>query len=185
MAIVVNTDAYVSVADADTYMSNNYVSTSTEYTTWDALTDGNKEIYLKKATKRIDRQMLRGIKALDTQTLEFPRAIKSYGSYYEKPVYGATPYRSDEYIVESEVSQKVIDANVEEALSNALVDAGVPSNGSERVKLQAQGVKSFTLDDLSETYGTGLSSSYNSTVLLSSEAKELLKYYLAGGVRIC
>lgn len=184
MSLVVNETSYISVADADTYMDNNYVSTSTEYTTWDGLTDANKEIYLKKATKRIDRQILRGIKAVDTQTLEFPRAIKTYGNYYDTPVYGVNPGRFNDVVVETEVSQRVIDANVEEALSNSLVDAGTSSNGSERTKLQAQGVKSFTLGDLSETYGTGLSSSYNSTVLLSSEAKELLRYYIAGGVPI-
>ena len=83
MAVTVGTDAYISLVDADLYMTNNYVSTSTEYTTWDALSDGDKEIYLKKATKRIDRQILRGIKAVDTQTLEFPRALKAYGSYWD------------------------------------------------------------------------------------------------------
>ena len=181
MAIVVGTDAYISLVDADLYMTNNYVSTSTEYTTWDALSDGDKEIYLKKATKRIDRQILRGIKAVDTQTLEFPRALKTYGSYWDQPVYGATPYRSNDYVVESEVGQRVKDANIEEALSISVNGTGL----NNRQSLQQQGVKSFSLGDLSETYGTGLSSSFNSTVLTSTVAKELLKYYQAGSVSIC
>ena len=78
LAITVGTDTYITLADADTYISNNYVTTSTEYITWDALTDANKEIYLKNATKKIDRGIYRGIKAVSTQTLEFPRALKTF-----------------------------------------------------------------------------------------------------------
>jgi len=166
-------------------MSSNYISTSTEYTTWDGLTDGNKEIYLKRATKRIDRQILRGAKAVDTQTLEFPRALKLQGRWYEQDVVGVNINRSSDWYVETSVQQNVIDANVEEALASALVDAGSATNANERAQLQAQGVKSFRLGDLSETYGTGLSSTYNSTVLLSAEAKALLKFYSAGGVKLC
>ena len=184
ISIVVNENSYISIADADTYMTNNYISTSTEYTTWNALTDANKEIYLKRATKRIDRQIIRGAKALDTQTLEFPRALLTC-SRYDPPITGVNVNRGRGYIVESEVQQRVLDANVEEALSNSLVDAGTGSNGGERATLQAQGVKSFKLGDLSETYGSGLSSTYNSTVLMSQEAKELLKFYSVGGVSIC
>jgi hypothetical protein len=92
---------------------------------------------------------------------------------------------SRDWYIETAVQQNVLDANVEEALSNSLVDSGVASNGSERTQLQAQGVKSFSLGDLSETYGSGLSSTYNGTQLLSSEAKELLSFYNLGGVSIC
>lgn len=181
MAITVGTDTYVSLSDADTYISNNYVSTSTEFTTWDALSDGDKEIHLKNATKRIDRQILRGVKAVDTQTLEFPRALKTYCQDYVRPVYGVNPNRGYDYVVETEVAQRVKDAQVEEAMTLSVEG----SNVNNRAKLQQQGVKSFTLGDLSETYGSGLSSSYNSTQFISNTAKELMKYYLAGGVSIC
>ena len=40
MALIVGTDTYISVADATTYITNNYVSTSTTYTTWNALSSG-------------------------------------------------------------------------------------------------------------------------------------------------
>lgn len=185
MAVTVNTDVYINVADSDTYMTNNYISTSTEYTTWDALTDANKEIYLKRATKRIDRQKIRGAKAVDTQTLEFPRALKIYGRWYEQAVYGVRVRGNDDWYVETSVTQRVKDANVEEALAQSMIDAGNSTSGAERSQLQAQGVKSFKLGDLSETYGSGLSSTYNSTQLLSNEAKELLSFYSVGGVRIC
>lgn len=181
MSLLVGETSYISLADANTYMSSNYISTSTEYTTWNALSDGNKEIYLKKATKKIDRQILRGIKAVDSQTLEFPRAIYSNDRFYNNNVVGVSVNRYDNYIVESEVSQAVKDAQVEEALALSVNGTSL----TQRQKLQQQGVKRFSLGDLSEEYGTGLSSSFNSTILSSTEAKELLKYYLAGKVRIC
>jgi hypothetical protein len=185
MSITVGTDTYISVIDADTYMANSYVSTSTEFTTWDVLSDGDKEIHLKNATKRLDRQMLRGVKAVDSQTLEFPRAIQSSccnGNYYNRNVVGAQPYYFNNcyYVAETEVSQSVKDAEVEEAMTLSVEGSSI----SHRQKLQQQGVKEFTIDDLTEKYGSGLSSSYNSTKLISITAKELLKYYLAGSTRI-
>lgn len=185
MSLTVNSDSYISVTDADTYMTNNYISTSTEFTTWDALTDANKEIYLKRATKRIDRQKIRGAKAVDTQTLQFPRALKLCGRWYEQPVYGVNVNGSRDWYIETTVQQNVLDANVEEALAQSLVDAGSLSSGAERSQLQAQGVKSFKLGDLSEEYGSGLSSTYSGTQLLSTEAKELLSFYSVGGVKLC
>ena len=181
MAITVGTDTYISIADADTYMTENYISTSTELVTWDALSDNDKEIHLKNATKRIDRQIIRGIKAVDTQTLEFPRALKSNCNYYyDTNVTGVNVNRYYGYIVEEEVTQRVLDAQVEEAMSLSVEGTSI----SKRSKLQQQGVKSFRIDDLSETFGSGLSSSYNSTQFISNTAKELMKYYLAGSVGI-
>ena len=180
MSLTVGTDSYISIIDADLYMTNSYVSTSTELIAWNLLTDGDKEIHLKNATKRIDRQILRGIKAVDTQILEFPRAIKSNMYYYDTNITGVNVNRYRDYVVESEVSQRVKDAQVEEAITLSVEGSSI----NNRQKLQQEGIKSFTLGDLSETYGTGLSSSYNSTQFISNTAKELMKYYLAGGVPI-
>lgn len=181
MAITVGTDTYVTLAEANTYVDDNYISTSTKYTTWSALTDSDKEIYLKKATKKIDRQLLRGLKAIATQTLEFPRAIQSdYGYNYIGNVYLVRRFHPD-YVVETEVSQAVKDAQVEEAL-------GVMStseSSDRRAELQAQGVTEFSLGNLSEKYAiTGAGSSSKSTDLASQEAKELLRYYISGAMPV-
>lgn len=171
MAITVDTDTYISLADANTYVTTNYVSTSAEAVAWTALSDANKEIYLKKATKKIDRQPLRGIKSVSTQTLEFPRAIWSETNREDYPVLHL--YFDTNWYVQTETPQEVKDAQVEEALALAV---GI----DKRTELQRAGVKSFTLGKLSEQYG-----SPGNTQLLSHEAKELLLQYLAGSVRIC
>ena len=167
--ITVGTDTYISLTDANSYVVANYVSTASEYTTWSALEDGDKEIYLKKATKRIDRQILRGKKASDDQTLAFPRSIYSSNN---RNIKSETAFYYSGWITESEVSQAVKDAQVEEAL--ALMQ-GEP----ERLKLQREGVKSFSLGPLSETF------SGKRKDLISNEAKELLKKYLQGSFPTC
>jgi hypothetical protein len=178
MAIIVGTDTYISVANASVYVTNNYISTDSKRVAWFTLTDADKEIFLKKATKKIDRQRLRGIKAIFTQTLAFPRAIETehYNAEYYKNI---SIINYSGYVVEPEVSQIVKDAEVEEALS--IMQDNNMSN--KRAELQAQGVKSFSLGSLSETYVvTGASNT--ETQLLSNEAKELLRYYLLGAVNI-
>ncbi len=171
MALTVGTDTYLSLADATAYVAANYISTDTEYTTWSALTDGNKEIYLKKATKKIDRQIFRGKKADLTQTLEFPRSFISTSGIKSETAFFLTGWTT-----QSEVPQEVKDAEVEEAISMAL-----GAGQDIRRKLQREGVKSFSLGKLSETY----SGSSGKKDLISNEAKELLKHYLNGGFRTC
>jgi len=99
--------------------------------------------------KEIDRQLLKGRKATDTQELAFPR------------------------YPDEEVPETVKEACCEIAL--ALLERG----NSQRRKLQQEGVQSFVLGNMSETYTAGAGKG-----LLSQEAKELLRPWLLGSVNI-
>lgn len=173
--LVVGTDTYISVATADIYVNDNYPSTATEYSSWNALAIKDKSVYLKKACKKIDRQILRGIKIIGTQILEFPRAIHSDYRNYNYP--NTTVRYTEDWVVEQEVAQTVKDAQVEEAI--ALLIQGSTSN--KRSELQAQNVKSYSLGNISETF---IPNNTSGTRLLSTEAKELLRPYLLGSVVI-
>ncbi len=116
---------------------------------WSGADSGTKEKALKQATKEIDRQPLKGCKAADDQALAFPR-------YPDK-----------------EVPEAVKDACCEIAL--ALLERG----NSQRRKLQQEGVQSFTLGNMSESYAAGAGKG-----LLSQEANELLRPWLLGAVNI-
>jgi hypothetical protein len=168
MAFVVGTDTYISLADAQTYINDHYISTDSKLIAWNCLSDTDMEVLLRKALSVIDKQPLVGYKATSTQTLEFPRAI-----YTEVPteIYDPIPTYGDNWYVQTAVPSEVKYAQCEIAVSMA-------SGTSNRVNLQRQGVKSFTLGNLSETY----SGAQNS--ILSYEAKELLLPYMGGGVRI-
>jgi hypothetical protein len=170
MALTVGTDTYISVTDASTYVTDHYITTEATAVAWAALSDGNKAIVLRRAYTTLDRQPFVGIKAVSTQTQEFPRAILSDLHRRDLPVLNVA-FSSDWY-VQTSVPDVVKYAQVEIALQLAV---GTP----KRVELQRQGVKSFSLGKLSENYGGGTQNR-----IISQEARELLAPYLAGSVAI-
>ena len=136
--------SYCTIEYADEYFNNRLHAES-----WGQADDETKEKALRQATKEIDRQLLKGRKATDTQELAFPR------------------------YPDEEVPEAVKEACCEEAL--AILERG----NSQRRRLQQEGVQSFTLGNMSETYAPGAGRG-----LLSQEAKELLRPWLLGGVNI-
>ena len=129
--------------------ANEYFSDRLHADAWAEASDADKEKALATATKAIDRMPLIGRKAVSEQTLAFPRHP------------------------DTEVPVAVKDACCEEAL------AILKSGNSQRRKLQQEGVQSFTLGNMSETYVAGASRG-----LLSQEARELLRPWLLGAVMI-
>lgn len=169
MAVVVGTDTYISQTDATAYVTSRYTSASPERVAWTALSSDDKDILLRQACASIDQQVFAGIRASQAQTLEFPRAILVTSLAYLPVGYS---WLSSDYMVQTAVPTVVTQAQVEEALALAV---GVP----KRLQLRRQGVKSFRLGNLSESYGGGLSG------LVSSKAVTLLRAYLAGSVPVC
>ena len=116
---------------------------------WGQADESTKEKALKQATRAIDRQLLRGRKTNPGQELAFPRHP------------------------DTEIPKEVQEACCEEAL--AILESG----NSQRRKLQQEGVQSFSLGNMSETFAAGAGKG-----LLSQEAKELLRPWLLGAVNI-
>jgi len=116
---------------------------------WGETSEADKEKALKQATRAIDRQLLTGRKTNPEQELAFPR------------------------YPDTEVPEAVKEACCEEAL--AILEIG----NSQRRKLQQEGVQSFSLGNMSETFAAGAGKG-----LLSQEAKELLRPWLLGAVNI-
>jgi hypothetical protein len=129
--------------------ADEYFSGRLHAESWGQADDVTKDKALRQATKTIDRQLLRGRKTNRDQTLAFPR------------------------YPDTEVPEIVKEACCEEAL--ALLERG----NSQRRKLQQEGVQSFALGNMSETYAPGAGRG-----LLSQEAKELLRPWLLGAVNI-
>ena len=129
--------------------ANEYFKNRLHAESWGQADDETKEKALRQATKTMDRQPLRGRKVNSGQALAFPR------------------------YPDTEVPEAVKEACCEEAL--ALLERG----NSQRRKLQQEGVQSFSLGNMSESYAAGAGKG-----LLSQEAKELLRPWLLGGVFI-
>lgn len=156
----VGTDTYVTVAEADTYVSTHYRSTSAARTRWAALSENDKAILLVDACSEMEQLPFHGRKAEDGQLLAFPRRL---------------PWQD----YTSEVPEAVKSAQVE--LAVWLSDDVKQSEAEQRRALQGQGVKSFSVGDLSETYN-GTSTGARS--LLCPKAKLLLSPYLTGAYAV-
>jgi hypothetical protein len=169
VTLTVGINTYISLADANTYFLENRIYADA----WDSASDITREKALIEATKHINRQIWKGQKAIATQKLQFPRAIycpDGYNVLFPKLI---LYYNS--WYVEREISDEVKYATCEEAL--AILKAG--STQTKRAVLQAQGVKSFSVDDISETFSYG-----GSSKLMSIEAVEYMRKY-KGGIGIC
>jgi len=129
--------------------ANEYFAGRLHAESWSGADSETKEKALRQATRSIDRMPLRGRKTDLHQPLAFPR------------------------YPDTEIPEAVKEACCEEAL--AILESG----NSQRRKLQREGVQSFTLGNMSETYIAGAGKG-----LLSQEAKELLRPWLISAVMI-
>jgi len=168
LALVVGTDTYISRTDCDTYLTANYPSANAKLTVWNALSDADCEVYLRQALKEIDNQPLQGYKYITTQALAFPRVL-----YTE--VLQINGVRSNNWYEQPTVPQDVKDAQCEIALELA---QGTTTEANQRAELQRQGVRSFTLGKLSESY-SGASGG-----IVSYKARQLLSKFMNGGFSI-
>lgn len=167
--IIVGTNSYISVSDADAYFNLRLFSE-----VWTAAPEDTKAQALIMATSRIDRLTLKGKKVNTDQKLKFPRAFYNAAKFNPNDINDAQQYIKSNYgwLTESDIPDAVKNATCEEAV--ALLK-GIP----KRVELQHQGVQSFSLAyALSETY-TG-----KKIKLLSPDALDLMRPYILGGASI-
>jgi hypothetical protein len=170
MPLTVGTDSYISVADADTYFSGVLYTDE-----WDAADGATKEKALRMATRRIDGLALIGRKADPAQTLEFPRQLYSdsrYAYWNQDALRNNSIFQPPSWVAQTEVPDAVLNAVCEEAV--ALIKGG--ADASKREELQRQGVTSFTLGKLSETF----SGAPTGNKLLSTTAAQLMRQYTGG-----
>lgn len=169
MALTVGTDTYISATDTETYLTTHYFLTDAKYVAWAALTAGNKDILLRKAAQTIDRQPLAGYKYSSAQTMAFPRYTYSDGTGASDNLHPLLQYNGF-------YSDGTVPAAVKHAQCEIAIELAQGSNA--RADMQRQGVKSFSLGNLSESY-TGAQNS-----VVSFEAKQLLAPFTGGGFRI-
>lgn len=157
---------YITSDEMDTYAANRPGSSA-----WTGASEADQEDALKYSSKLVDSLLFVGKKYdtdISSQPLQWPRLIKVRGGW-------RVERDADDNVV---VPQAIKDAVCEEIL--ARLDT---SNDSRRA-LQADGVKSFRLGDLSETYGDDLrGGGIKGTPLISWTAYRLLEPYLAKGAR--
>ncbi|MCK5128348.1 MAG: hypothetical protein KAQ68_00740 [Clostridiales bacterium] len=155
MSILIGQNSYITIAEADSFIGENYISTDTQRVAWEALNDSNKEVYLRNATSSMERLLFIGQKYADDQSLSFPRV---FHDFYQE-----------------EVPQDIKDAQALESLELAS-----PTQDTEIAKGYASNVKNYSIGQLSETYKSYNASSMQA-ILMSQKAQRLLRGFLGGG----
>jgi hypothetical protein len=177
LAVTVGTNSYVTLAEAETYMASRIGTAA-----WDDANQSERTAALLMATRRIESMRFRGIKYLETQTMEFPRVMWGQGQtrYSEEHERYSEMSKLAGWMGDDEVPQSVKDAQCEEAL------AIVSTAGDEidRISMQSQGVTAVRIGEFYEKYGNATGSSLSSTALIrSADTMSFLKPWIAGTVK--
>ena len=145
---------YATIEEVDSYVVTYYGSSDTVRTNWEALLTADKQVMLNKAERAIDLLPFHGEPCQADKA--FPRNPNAAAS-----------------------TTKVKEATIELALR-----INSSSEAQERYDLQAQGVKSFKIGDLSETFGDSMALG-GIDKFAYDVVYPLLKDWLGGGYRIC
>ncbi len=156
-------NSYVTVEEADEYITSRCRSKSKDRQRWDGLGQDEKETLLINACAELEVLPFRGRKMVPDQPLSFPRLPYQYGRANE----GAP---ADVKAAQIELALWMSD---EEKLSGR----------AQRAELRAQGVTSAGIGGLSESYDASAGGAQ--TALVCPKAKALLAKYLSGGYAMC
>lgn len=147
---------YATVEQANAYVASYYSSTNNIRIAWEALNEEDKQITLNRSEQLIDLLPFNGKPVDPKQVNAFPR--------YPNP----------------ELSL--------ERVRVAAIELALQTNGDtetqDRLNLRAQGVKSYKIGDLSETFKDTNSEDYLIQFALDV-INPFLRNWLGGGYRIC
>lgn len=147
---------YATIEQANTYVASYYSSTNNIRIAWEALSEEDKQVVLNRAEQVIDLLPFNGRPVDPKQINAFPR------------------HPNPELSLE-----RVRIATIELALQT-----NGDTEAQDRLNLRAQGVKSYKIGDLSETFKDTSSEDYLIQFALDV-VNPFLRNWLGGGYRIC
>ena len=100
------------------------------------------------------------------QTRSISDFVSSSGTITISTPWDTTPDITSNYLITLEITQRVKDATIEQALF-------LVKGGGDRAKMQAEGVEEYKIGDLSERFNSGVSG--GDSVPISLEARGILK----------
>lgn len=172
--LTVGTDTFVSVADANTYITEYYQATDDKYVAWSLLSENDKEVYLRQACKELCLLKYIGVTYEAFQPLPFPRFV---GDDYVMAYRELIAPEAILYPEMQEIPKAVIFAQIEEALETI-----APSADTDAFNARNGAADSYTIGHLSEHFKGSMSDA--EAVLKSVRAQELMKPFLGGSYDI-
>lgn len=158
----VGVNSYVTIDEADTYIETHYRKNNAGRLRWSVLDEEDKIILLINACEEIELLQYVGRKVKLGQVLAFPRLPAQYYSV-------------------GDPLKKIKAAQIELALW--LSDDAKQEEYRQRMELIEQGVKSFSLGKLSESYEKA--GQDNNIVLSCPKARSILAPFMNGGFSTC
>ena len=178
--LTVGLDSYVTVEEADAYVSSHFMSADGQRTAWENLSEADKEVALRNALQAMERIALQGRKKDSEQSLSFPRCYKN-GYYYPLEWYEVTLYEDFMWHCQVDVPEDIKCAQIHEA-----VEIASPSKDTNDYDSLNGAVQSVSVTGMSESYKTapiGLSATPE-TELRSKKAQKFIKVYTGGGYNV-
>ncbi len=161
MALEIGVDSYVTLEEAENYISSNYLSDNELVEKWSSLSDRDKEALLRASCIAINNLKFDGRRANLGQKLEFPRVLAypvglGYNLYISQFV--------DNGLVEGGLYgdgglQLAKYAQIENALYHCFLDKVV----SNQLEINIKGLVSKKAGPISETYNAN--NKYNKDIL--------------------
>ena len=151
---------YVTLEEANAYVSTHYLSTDALRLSWEGLSDEDRTVLLTKSFQTIELLPFPGRKLTPDQSTVFPR----------------WPCK--------EVPEAVKWAQIENALAKS--DASNEEDTKYYERLWTYGVESYSIGNLSESVSAGTYGlrGAQSTGVTSAIAERLLRPFLGGGYRV-
>lgn len=174
--IVVGTNSYISVSDADDYFETRLYAGA-----WATASDDDKARALIMSTKHIDRLILKGRKKqFSLQTLQFPRCYPGDLISLVEYVGNLPEPMADGWVCDIDIPQVVKDACSEQALFLL----GLTDYERHRNKQHVLGIVGGSVGSANEYAGQMQVEGNRKATVLCPEVRELLRPYLAGSVMI-
>lgn len=163
--MTVGVDSYITIAEADDILNERYPTGNDALSRWASMFDDEREAYLLAACEQLEDLPWTGFAAHRGQTLSFPRVQWGTGRLAA---------------LDAAVPPAIRQAQAELAL---WLCGGGAKESERRAALQAQGVTSFTLGDLSESYARRAAP--DTAPLICPACATLIRRYLRGGYGTC
>ena len=173
--LTVGIDSYVTIAQADEYISGHYTPTDERSVAWASLSDEDKEACLRRACEALSAIKWRGVVFKAFQPLPFPRY---FGDNWDMAYYDLIAPETYIYPELTEVPNNILSAQIEEAFELAC-----PSVDTDNFEDVNGAVQSYTIGHMSETYKSAEVGSVESA-LRSSKAQKLVAGYVGGAYAI-
>ena len=176
---------YVTLTEANEYITLMYVSTDERRIEWESLIDADKEVYLRQALAKIETLRFTGRKCGgNEQVLSFPRRKKRL--YPERRNYNRDKYCTEYDLLEYNYECEEVPNDIKQAQILEAFEIAVPSEDSDDFDNYNGNLMSFSITGLSETYKTASNGDTSSikTTIISKQAQRLLSKYIGGGYRV-